>query len=73
MMGNEATITATTFPKQGELVGRRTRVIFHYSGPELLGTIVRNDWEEPYRTIIKLLDDGRYIMASECQHSPELP
>jgi hypothetical protein len=53
------------------MLGLRTKVIFHYGGPELMGTIVRDDFEEPWRTIIKL-DDGRYILGSECQHAPEI-
>jgi len=68
-MGCEATITATTFPKQGEHLGQRARVLFHYGGPEVQGTIVRDDMEAPWHTMIKL-DDGRYVLATECQYSP---
>lgn len=31
------------------------------------GTIVRDDVEAPYHTIISL-DDGRYVLTTECQH-----
>jgi hypothetical protein len=37
-----------------------------------LGTIVRDDNEPPWRTIIRL-DDGRVVLASECQYSPFPP
>lgn len=70
-MGSVATITADQFPRQGEMLNRRTKVIFHYGGPELMGTIVRDDIEHPFRTIIHL-DDGRFIMSSECQYAPEV-
>ena len=33
------------------------------------GRIVRNDAEAPFVTIIALLDDGRYVLDTECQHS----
>ncbi len=68
-MGCEATITAGSFPKQGEYLGRRARVLFHYQEPALMGTIVRDDVEAPFRTIIRL-DDNRFVLASECQYSP---
>ncbi len=32
------------------------------------GVIVRDDKEEPGEKIIKL-DDGRYVLATECQYS----
>lgn len=70
-MGTVATITQSAFPKQSELVGKRTKVIFHHVGPESMGTIVRDDTEHPFRCIIKL-DDGRYILSSECQYAPEM-
>jgi hypothetical protein len=35
-----------------------------------MGTIIRDDMEEPFRTIISL-DDGRVILATECMHSPQ--
>lgn len=68
-MGCVANIKADRFPKQGSWLGKRTRVMFHYGGPEIMGTVVRDDNEEPYRTIISL-DDGRVVLATECQHSP---
>jgi hypothetical protein len=70
-MGAVKNITATTFPRQGAYQNQRTKVLFHYGGPELMGTIVRDDYEDPFVTIIKL-DDGRYVLATECQYAPEL-
>jgi len=69
-MGSEASITATKWPKQGRYLGYRARVMFHYVGPEVMGTIVRNDVEAPHQTLIQL-DDGRIVRAAECQYSPE--
>jgi len=68
-MGSVKNITATTFPNQGDLLGCRARVLFHYGGPQLLGIIVRDDLDAPYVGIIHL-DDGRYVLMTECQYSP---
>lgn len=58
------------FPKQGAWLGKRTRVCFRYDTSNTIGgTIVRDDTEEPFVTIIHL-DDGRLVLATECQHSP---
>jgi hypothetical protein len=68
------TITYDKFPKQNYeypefAVGARVSVYFHYDTSKIcMGTIVRNDLEEPFETIIKL-DDGRYLRAEECQYS----
>jgi hypothetical protein len=70
-MGCVKNITATKFPKQGAYKDRRTRVLFHYGGVEVLGTVVRDDREEPWVTIIRL-DDGRHVLATECQYAPDL-
>lgn len=68
-MGCVATITATNFPKQTQYVNRRCKVCFHYdTSLEIPGTIIRDDSEEPFETLIKL-DDGRTVRASECQYS----
>lgn len=70
-MGNVATITHERFPKQSDILspGTRLRVMFHYDDAHmLLGTVVRNDIENPYRMIIAL-DDGRFIVGTECQYT----
>lgn len=68
-MGCVGTITAYTNPKQTGNVNMRCKVYFHYNtGVFIPGTIIRDDDEEPYETLIKL-DDGRVLRATECQYS----
>ena len=76
-MGCIDTITYDKFPKQKDdtyntewaKVGARVKVCYHYDTSKThLGTIVRDDCEEPYETIIKL-DNGRYLRGVECQFS----
>ena len=67
-MGCVKNITADTFPAQFDWVGGRVKVCFHYAPPDVMGTIVRWDIEDPGVAIIKL-DDGRFVLATECQHS----
>lgn len=69
-MGCVNTITHDTFPRQGDFLGQRMKVLFHYDTSKLVyGKCVRDDVEEPYRMIIEL-EDGRHIMSTECQYSP---
>ncbi len=69
-MGCVKTITAYSFPKQSEFVNRRCEVCFHFNTEKTKeGTIIRDDREEPFETIIRL-DDGRLILATECQYRP---
>ncbi len=68
-MGCVDNIGVDKFPKQGR-IGERCKVLFHYGvGGELHGTIVRDDMEDPWRGIIKL-DDGRFVLMTECQYQP---
>lgn len=70
-MGSVSTISASSFPKQSEHVGKRTNVVFHYDvRNQVGGMVVRDDMEKPWVTII-LLDDDRIVLGSECQY--ELP
>jgi len=70
-MGVVSTIDHDKFPKQGSFKGRRCQVCFNYDlSGSVGGTIVRDDREAPFRTIIQL-DDGRFVLATECQYSPE--
>lgn len=72
VMGSEPTIGYDQWPHQGAFLHRRTGVVFHYdTSRELTGTIIRNDIEEPFRTMIAL-DDGRVVLDTECQYSPML-
>lgn len=76
-MGVVNTIDYDHFPKQADenykypSLGKRVKVCYKYDTTRThMGTIVRNDIEEPGETIIKL-DNGRYIRAEECQYSME--
>lgn len=69
-MGVVKNVGVDTFPKQGQWLGLRTRVCFKYdTSNTILGTIVREDAEEPGVLIIAL-DDGRYVLSTECQYAP---
>ena len=68
-MGCVSTITATRFPEQTHHVNQRCKVCFHYdTSVWIMGTVIRDDHEEPYETLIQL-DDGRVMRAVECQYS----
>ncbi len=74
-MGCVNNIAYDKFPKQKDkdykypeyAVGARVQVCFHYDTSKYcMGTVVRDDIEEPYVMIIRL-DDGRHILSTECQ------
>lgn len=76
-MGSIENISYDNFPKQKDgnyiypnmAVGARVEVCYHFDTSKThMGTIVRDDLEEPFETIIKL-DNGRYIRGVECQFS----
>jgi hypothetical protein len=68
-MGVHVNIGFDKFPAQGQWRGCRTRVCFNYESRWLMGTVIRDDREDPGLTIIQL-DDGRVVLATECQYSP---
>ena len=69
VMGHHKNITHNTFPRQSWAVGARTTVIFHYNTKhKFLGTIIRDDIEEPFETLIQL-DDGTTVRSAECQYT----
>lgn len=69
-MGCIHNITAAEFPQQSKLKGAAVRVCFHYdTRTEVKGKIVRDD---EHQTIIAL-EDGRYVLATECQYSIDGP
>ena len=68
-MGCVENIDFYKFPKQSAFVNRRCKVTFLFDVSKyILGTIIRDDREEPFETLIRL-DDGRIIRATECQYS----
>lgn len=68
-MGVIQTITHNTFPKQGDSIGRKASLCFHYNSDLRVDAIVvRDDVENPFRTIFKT-EDGRLILSTECHYS----
>lgn len=68
-MGVAANVGFSKFPRQGPWVGKRCEVCFHYDSRNRIGaTCVREDAEEPGVCIFRL-DDGRYVLATECMHT----
>lgn len=68
-MGCVENIDFYKFPKQSAYVNRRCKVTFRFDTSKYIpGTIIRDDREEPFETLIRL-DDGRIILATECQYS----
>lgn len=68
-MGVQKNVGFAEFPEQGTWVGKRAEVCFRYDTKNKIGaTCVRDDREEPHLCIFKL-DDGRYVLATECQHT----
>lgn len=68
-MGVVQNVSYNKFPKQGNYLNKRTTVCFNYDTSKTIGgTIIRDDREEPFQTIIKL-DDGKVVLAEECQYS----
>lgn len=73
-MGCVKNISYEKYPLQADenykypSVGKRVQVCYHYDLSKThMGTIVRDDIEEPFETIIQL-DNGRYLRAVECQY-----
>jgi hypothetical protein len=67
-MGSHRNIASERWPEQGNTLGKRAEVVFHYDlAHRLQGTIVRDDIRSPWETIIQL-DDGRFVRGKECQY-----
>ena len=72
-MGCVAGISIDRFPKQSDDLGSRVEVCFFFDVERTIGgTIIRDDREDPYETIIRL-DDGRVVRGVECQYSIVIP
>ncbi|MGH3924414.1 MAG: hypothetical protein ACRDTT_16390 [Pseudonocardiaceae bacterium] len=68
-MGSRRNVDVDSFPVQGTHLGKDVVVCFNYdTTTRLPGRIVRNDNEHPWVTIIAL-DDGRYVLSTECMYS----
>lgn len=74
-MGCVNTIDYDHFPRQADAshkyprIGKRVEVCYKYDTSKVhYGTIVRDDLEEPFETIIAL-DNGRFLRTTECQYS----
>lgn len=68
-MGCIRTIDFDNFPKQTNKLGKIVRVCFHYNTSRIrMGRVIRDDSDEPFRTIIQL-DNGRIVDSTECQWS----
>jgi hypothetical protein len=68
-MGYHPNITATKFPRQGSFLNKRVQVCFRMETSKLFpATVVRDDAEDPFLTIIRL-DNGKVVLGSECQYT----
>lgn len=68
-MGAQASIGFDRFPEQGKHAMQRVEVCFDYDlSRTTFGTVVRDDMADPWITIIRL-DDGRHVLATECQYA----
>ncbi len=68
-MGVVETVGFSRFPKLGSHLDMRCEVCFNYDTANTIsGTVVRDDMEAPFATIIRL-DDGRHVLATECQYN----
>lgn len=71
-MGVENTVGFDKFPRQGRYLGTEVEVCFNYdsdSSKTVRGRVVRDDIEKPGKMIIAL-EDGRFILSTECQWRP---
>lgn len=70
-MGVNAFIKHDQFPKQGKYHGKKVKVCFHYDTQNSVnGVCVRDDIGDPGITAFRL-DDGRFVLATECQWQPQ--
>lgn len=68
-MGVHNNVGFDRFPKQGSWLGKRCRVCFNYEDRYVMGTIIRDDHDQPFITAI-MLDNGKLVLATECQYQP---
>ncbi len=69
-MGVSKTVGAERFPEQGSFLNREVVVMFDYKAATKQPAVcVRDDREDPFLAIFRL-EDGRHVLATECQYSP---
>lgn len=69
-MGIQANVSGDRYPEQGAMLKKRVNVCFNYKPDETFPAVcIRDDMEEPFRTIF-MLEDGRVVLATECQYQP---
>lgn len=73
-MGNHPNLTHNRYPRQSGNLGAKVDVCFHYdTSNKIPGTIVRDDREAPWISIIRLDEEvegmPRFVQADECQYS----
>jgi hypothetical protein len=70
-MGVKTGISMDAWPEQTDWVGRRVDVCFlDDASHRIAGEIVRDDISGNRPITIIKLDDGRYVLNTECQYSP---
>lgn len=68
-MGVHPNISASKFPRQGDLLDTFVIVCFNYdTTKQFSAKVIRDDREEPFETIF-MLTDGRVVLSTECQWS----
>ncbi len=68
-MGVSQHVGFDRFPEQGSHLGKRVEVCFDYDTSRSIGgRCIRDDMGGDHRTVF-LLDDGRVVLATECQYS----
>lgn len=68
-MGICKSISYDSFPEQNvHTVGKRVEVCYNHDSSQIhMGTVVRDDTEPPFETLIKC-DNGRYLRSVECSY-----
>lgn len=69
-MGVSEHVGADRFPKQGPWLGQKHRVCFDFDASQTFDAVcIRDDLSEPRLTIFQL-ENGKVVLATECQHQP---
>ena len=71
-MGQHHNITSDRYPRQSPDVGKPVLVTLHNADCPVPAVIIRNDIEEPHRTIFQL-NNGWVLLSTECQYQMHYP